>query len=49
VERNTLNKAGLAALVLLAPGGMILGGLWALRAYRQRQAAKVDESDTAGA
>ncbi|MDB5674672.1 MAG: hypothetical protein JWM65_1654 [Sphingomonas bacterium] len=42
MERKTLNKAGLAALVVLAPGGMILGGLLAWRAYRKRaeQAAK---------
>jgi hypothetical protein len=39
VERKTLNQAGLAALVLLAPGGMILGGLLAYRAYRKRAAA----------
>jgi hypothetical protein len=49
VERKTLEKAGLVALAALAPGGLILGGLWALRAYRQRQAAKTDESDAAGA
>ena len=36
MERKTLNKAGLAALVVLAPGGMILGGLLAYRAYRRR-------------
>ena len=49
MERKTLEKAGIVALAALAPGGLILGGLWALRAYRQRQAAKADESDTAGA
>jgi hypothetical protein len=49
VERKTLNKAGLAALVVLAPGGMILGGLWAWKAYRRRQTAKANESDKAGA
>jgi hypothetical protein len=46
VERKTLNKAGLAALVVLAPGGMILGGLLAYRAYRKRaQAAAKDSPD----
>ncbi|MEG3146696.1 hypothetical protein U1839_18750 [Sphingomonas sp. RT2P30] len=36
MDRKTLNKAGVAALVVLAPGGMILGGLLAYRAYRKR-------------
>ncbi|MDH7974064.1 hypothetical protein QH494_17890 [Sphingomonas sp. AR_OL41] len=38
MERKTLEKAGLAALVVLAPGGMILGGLLAYRAHRKRTA-----------
>ncbi len=39
MEKDTLKKAGVAALVVLAPGGMILGGLLAYRAYRKRAEA----------
>ena len=39
VDRKTLNKAGVAALVVLAPGGIILGGLLAWRTYRRRTGA----------
>ena len=46
MERKTLNKAGLAALVVLAPGGMILGGLLAYRAYRKRVEAAARDTDT---
>ena len=47
VERKTLNKAGLAALVVLAPGGMILGGLLAWRAYRKRTEAAAKDAPEA--
>ena len=39
MDRKTLNNAGVAALVVLAPGGIILGGLLAWRAYRKRAEA----------
>jgi hypothetical protein len=38
-KRRTINKAGLAALVLLAPGGFILGFTLAARHYRKKKAA----------
>ncbi|MFA5965910.1 MAG: hypothetical protein WC804_17985 [Sphingomonas sp.] len=44
MEKKTLNKAGLAAVVVLAPGGLILGGLLAWRAYRRRTRAANDGS-----
>ncbi|CAN5387238.1 hypothetical protein BH10PSE14_BH10PSE14_36040 [soil metagenome] len=46
MDKKTLNKAGLAAIVVLAPGGLILGGLLAYRAYRRRAGAA---NDTNGA
>jgi hypothetical protein len=35
-------KAGLAAAILLAPGGFILGGVLIARALKKRQAARDD-------
>jgi hypothetical protein len=47
VERETIkslgNKVGLAALALLLPGGLIVGGALAYREYRKR-AAEADST-----
>jgi hypothetical protein len=40
LKRETLNKAGLAAAILLAPGGFILGAALAARYYRQRRGSE---------
>ena len=40
---DTLKKAGLAAVILLAPGGFILGATLAARYWRKRNAAKLLE------
>jgi len=40
---DTLKKAGLAAVILLAPGGFILGATLAARYWRRRNAAKLPE------
>jgi hypothetical protein len=45
MDRKTLNRVGLAAAILLVPGGLILGAALAARRYRQR----VDEAETAPA
>jgi len=42
-NRKTINKAGLAALVLLAPGGFILGFTLAARHYRRKRDAEQKE------
>jgi hypothetical protein len=39
-NRKTMNRAGLAALVLLAPGGFILGFTLAARHYRKKREAE---------
>ncbi|MBR0552599.1 hypothetical protein [Stakelama marina] len=41
-RRKRLNRAGLAAVILLAPGGFILGATLAARHYRNRRASKPD-------
>lgn len=40
IEDVRWKKAGIAAAVLLAPGGFILGGILIARAVRKRQADK---------
>jgi hypothetical protein len=40
MDRHLINKVGLAAVILLAPGGFILGATLAARAYRQRIRAR---------
>lgn len=40
MQKTTLRKAGLAAAILLAPGGFVLGAVLATRYYRQRAARK---------
>ncbi|MEN2792295.1 hypothetical protein ABC974_21870 [Sphingomonas oligophenolica] len=46
MDRKTLNRIGLAAAILLVPGGLILGAGLAARRYRKRtedaDAAKAD-------
>jgi hypothetical protein len=39
-ERKTLKNAGIAAAVLLAPGGFILGGVLIARALKKRRDAQ---------
>ena len=36
MKRETLNKLGLAAVILLAPGGFILGATLAANHYRKK-------------
>jgi hypothetical protein len=50
VETNdTLKKAGLAAVILLAPGGFILGATLAARYWQRRRADRVgDDASAAG-
>lgn len=38
MDRKTWNRVGLAAVILLAPGGFVLGAGLAARAWRKRQA-----------
>jgi hypothetical protein len=40
MDRKTLNRIGIAAVILLAPGGFVLGASLAARRWRQRGAAK---------
>jgi hypothetical protein len=48
VDKNdTLKKAGLAAVILLAPGGFILGATLAARYWQRRRAEQPVEGATA--
>ncbi|HVJ00324.1 MAG TPA: hypothetical protein VM657_14800 [Sphingomonas sp.] len=38
MDRKTWNRLGLAAVILLAPGGFILGATLAAKKWRDRQA-----------
>jgi len=38
MDKKTLNRIGLAAAILLVPGGLILGAGLAARRYRKRAA-----------
>jgi hypothetical protein len=40
MDRKTLNRIGIAAVILLAPGGFVLGASLAARKWRQREVAK---------
>ena len=44
MDKKTLNRVGLAAAILLVPGGLILGATLAARRYRKRadEGAKTD-------
>ena len=37
MDRKTLNRIGLAAAILLVPGGLVLGAGLAARRYRKRE------------
>ncbi len=41
MDKKTLNRIGLAAAILLVPGGLILGATLAARRYRKRDAEPV--------
>lgn len=43
MRKATLEKIGLAAVILLAPGGFILGATLAANHYRKRRAARGEE------
>jgi len=45
MDRKTLNRVGIAALILLAPGGFVLGASLAARAWRKRQAGEPPAPD----
>ena len=47
MNRTSLNRVGLAAVILFAPGGFLLGAALAAKTWRDRRA--VDEADAAGA
>ena len=44
MDRKTLNRIGLAAAILLVPGGFILGATLAARRYRQRTEGAPEEA-----
>lgn len=44
-KSNATRNAAIAAAVLLAPGGFILGGLLIARALKKRREAKEAETD----
>ena len=46
MRKDTLNKVGLAALILLAPGGFILGATLFARRYRAK-GQPAEEASTA--
>ncbi|RIA43917.1 hypothetical protein DFR49_2150 [Hephaestia caeni] len=45
MDRKTWNRLGLAAVILLAPGGFILGATLAAKKWRDRQAEDSDGGD----
>jgi hypothetical protein len=46
MDRKTWNRIGLAAVILLAPGGFVLGASLAARRWRRREVERA-EADTA--
>ena len=44
MERKTLNRLGLAAAILLVPGGFILGATLAAQRYRKQHADAGNDS-----
>lgn len=46
MDRKTLNRVGLAAAILLVPGGLVLGAAFAAQRYRKR-AAEAGEGEKA--
>ncbi|MEG3088469.1 hypothetical protein [Sphingomonas sp. PB4P5] len=50
MDKKTWNKAGLAAVIVLAPGGYILGATLGLRYWQKRRTEKAaadSDSDSA--
>jgi len=47
MNRKTLNRLGLAAVILLAPGGFVLGATLAARRWRRHAADTSDVSKQA--
>lgn len=47
MEKRTLQRLGLAAVILLAPGGFVLGATLAANHYRRRRARGEPEHDPA--
>lgn len=47
MNRTAMNRLGLAAVILLAPGGFVLGAALAAKTWRDRRA--IDDIDAAGA
>ncbi|MEO9129847.1 MAG: hypothetical protein ABI240_01430 [Sphingomonas sp.] len=45
MDRKTLNRVGLAAAILLVPGGFILGATLAAQRYRKRPEAAPKPED----
>lgn len=45
MRKETLNKVGLAAVILLAPGGFVLGATLAARHYRKTQRDRRDADE----
>ncbi len=45
MKRETLNKLGLAAVILLAPGGFILGATLAANHYRKKAQGQARAAD----
>ena len=42
MDKRLLNKAGLAAVILLAPGGFVLGATLLARHYHRKRGARDD-------
>lgn len=47
MNRTAMNRLGLAAVILFAPGGFLLGAALAAKKWRDRRT--IDEADRAGA
>ena len=52
MKRPTLRQTGIAAVILLVPGGLVLGAALAARAYKKRESqvpdTPADDTDKAG-
>lgn len=46
MKRKQWNRIGLAAAILLAPGGFVLGAALAARHYRKKSAGKAEAAET---
>jgi hypothetical protein len=45
MDKKILNRVGLAAAILLVPGGLVLGAAYAAHRYRKRLDEAVDTED----